>query len=76
MAKQPSTRVWDLPLRVFHWTLASAFVVAFLTGDAPTRLAAHVAAGAVILVLLVFRAWWSLAGTRWARPRELLGPAR
>ena len=74
MAKQPSIRVWDLPLRVFHWTLATSFVVAFLTGDEPRRLGIHASAGAIILVLLLFRVLWSRWGTRWARSAELLVP--
>jgi cytochrome b len=26
-------RVWDLPTRLFHWSLLVAFVAAWLTGD-------------------------------------------
>ena len=36
MTPAPSTPrilVWDLPLRLFHWLLATSFVGAFLTAD-------------------------------------------
>ena len=26
-------RVWDLPTRLFHWSLATSFVIAFVTAE-------------------------------------------
>lgn len=61
-------RVWDLPLRLFHWLLvplvAAAFVTAKIGGNA---MAWHGRAGLAIIGLLVFRIVWGFAGTRHAR---------
>ncbi len=43
MNTQELCKVWDLPLRVFHWLLVAAFFVAYLTED--DLLTVHVWAG-------------------------------
>jgi cytochrome b len=58
-------KVWDLPVRLFHWTLVTCFIVAFITED--DVLALHVIAGYIIAGLLVFRVIWGFIGTRYAR---------
>ncbi len=58
-------RVWDLPLRIFHWTLVVAFFVAYLTED--ELLAIHVWAGYLIGGLLAFRLVWGFVGGQYAR---------
>lgn len=46
-ATPPATvKVWDPFVRVFHWSLATCFVIAYATGDEIERV--HVAAGYVI----------------------------
>jgi cytochrome b len=72
------TYVWDRVVRVFHWTLALAFVVAYATGDEESVI--HTSAGYLILGLIVIRIIWGLVGTRHARfsdflysPSEALG---
>lgn len=62
---QKPVKVWDPLVRVFHWTLVSAFFVAYLTED--DLLDLHVYAGYLIGGLLVFRLLWGLVGTRHAR---------
>ena len=37
--------VWDLPVRVFHWLLATAFVAEAVLGDAAANLVERLAAG-------------------------------
>lgn len=53
----PATvRVWDLPIRLFHWLLAATILVAFLSAIEGSPLAPwHQAAGWVAAVLIVFR---------------------
>ncbi|MDP1539895.1 MAG: cytochrome b/b6 domain-containing protein [Moraxellaceae bacterium] len=61
-------RVWDLPLRLFHWALALLVVVALFTGDAAGEwLYWHRLAGLSILWLLVFRLSWGFCGPTYAR---------
>ncbi len=59
------TKVWDLPLRVFHWLLVIGFFVAYLTED--ELLDIHVWAGYLVFGLLVFRLVWGFIGNRYAR---------
>ena len=65
--KKPTSvvRVWDPLVRLFHWSLAIGFAVAFLTED--DLLALHVQAGYLILGLLLIRLLWGFAGPRHAR---------
>ncbi|MBS0396049.1 MAG: cytochrome b/b6 domain-containing protein [Proteobacteria bacterium] len=68
-------RVWDLPVRVFHWSLAALVAAAYLSSDSERWRALHAGLGYVVLGLLAFRLLWGLAGTRPARLTALLhGP--
>lgn len=58
-------RVWDLFVRVFHWTVAVAFFVAYFTED--DLLTVHVWAGYTIGVLVVMRILWGFVGPKHAR---------
>ncbi len=74
----PRVRVWDLPLRVFHWTLAAAVVAAIATAEAGGAwMAWHGRAGLLIIGLLVFRIAWGFIGPETARFRSFAPtPAR
>jgi len=65
MTKSSEIRVWDPFVRFFHWSLASAFFIAYFTED--DFLAAHSWAGYLIFSLLVIRLAWGFIGTRYAR---------
>jgi len=58
-------KVWDLPLRIFHWLLVIAFSVAFITED--DFLSLHIWAGYLIAGLLIFRLIWGFSGGKNAR---------
>jgi cytochrome b len=65
--------VWDALLRVFHWSLAGAFAIAWLTADEMQP--AHEIAGYAVAGLVAFRLVWGLAGPRYARFAQFLqGP--
>jgi cytochrome b len=70
-------RVWDLPVRIFHWTLVALIAAAFITnwlGVSYFRY--HVWCGYAVIVLVLFRVVWGLVGTRHARFRSFVrGPA-
>lgn len=61
------TLVWDLPVRVFHWTLVLSFAGAYLTAESERWRDLHVLLGYTAGVLVVFRLVWGLVGTRYAR---------
>ena len=64
-AQTRMVKVWDLFVRVFHWTVAVAFFVAYFTEDEALTL--HVWAGYVIGGLVVLRVIWGFVGPRHAR---------
>ncbi len=61
-------RVWDLPTRLFHWSLAAGVVLAIVSarlgGAAMTW---HMRFGYAIFTLLAFRLGWGFVGGRWSR---------
>ncbi len=59
-------RVWDIPIRLFHWALVSCFVIAWLTLD-NRYLEVHVFAGYLMGGLIVFRLLWGFIGGPYAR---------
>lgn len=59
--------IWDIPTRLFHWTLASSFAGAWLTAESDQWLGVHVFLGYLMLGLVVFRVLWGLVGTHYAR---------
>ena len=62
----PATvKVWDLFVRVFHWSLVLLFAIAYLTGDEVQRV--HIVAGYAIAGLLILRIMWGFIGPRHAR---------
>ena len=68
-------KIWDLPLRIFHWLLVAGFFVAYLTEG--ELLTIHVWAGYLVLGLLIFRLFWGFAGNDNARFSSFLcSPAK
>src|ERR1700685_4772089 len=63
------TRVWDLGVRMFHWLAVAAVAIALVTGLFEPRnlLNIHLAAGAALGGLVVFRMLWGLMGSTYAR---------
>ena len=61
-------RVWDLPTRLFHWSLAACIVGLVATGYAGGSVMNwHARIGYAVLTLLLFRLMWGLVGGRWSR---------
>ena len=65
MTDKEGIRVWDIAVRIFHWSLVLFFAIAYLTGEEESQL--HNWSGYVVLGLLAFRVVWGLIGTRYAR---------
>ena len=61
-------KVWDLPLRAFHWLLAAAVAVAFVTAQlGGNAMLWHGRAGLAVIGLLAFRIVWGFVGSTYAR---------
>lgn len=69
-------RVWDAPVRVFHWLLVLSFAGAYLTAESERWRLVHVSLGYTMAGLVAFRILWGLLGTRYARFRNFVrGPS-
>jgi hypothetical protein len=53
-------RVWDVFVRLFHWSVAVGFFIAYFTEDGP--LTVHVWAGYAVGSLVVVRIVWASSG--------------
>jgi cytochrome b len=70
-------KVWDLPVRLVHWGLATLVAAAFITqsvgGEAMVW---HSRIGLAIFGLLAFRITWGFVGSSHARFAQFVkGPA-
>jgi len=62
--------VWDSLVRIFHWSLAVFFLLAYFSEGSRSELHAH--AGYTVVLLLLFRIIWGLIGSQFARFREFV----
>ena len=61
-------RVWDLPTRLFHWSLVACITGSAISGlVGGSAMAWHFRFGYVVIALLAFRIIWGLVGGRWSR---------
>jgi cytochrome b len=72
-----AVRVWDLPVRIFHWAVLAAFVLQAVTGYLGGHwMGLHVYSGYALLVLVAFRVLWGFWGSTHARFSSFIaGPA-
>ncbi len=75
-------KLWDLPVRLFHWALAICVGMAWWTGDRGD-IEGHLGWGYAVLGLVLFRILWGFIGGETARfghfvkgPRAVLAYAR
>lgn len=69
-------RVWDLPLRLFHWSLVLTIAVALLSAEEDSVLNQwHVMAGWIAAILLAFRLTWGFIGGEQSRFTHFVRPA-
>ncbi|MDV7340923.1 DUF1924 domain-containing protein [Terasakiella sp. A23] len=62
-------KVWDLPLRIFHWTMVIVVSTTAITGFffEDLFLTLHVYAGYTLGVLILFRLIWGVMGSYYSR---------
>jgi cytochrome b len=78
-AHEVKVRVWDLPVRIFHWLLVALLAFSWWSAE-NDRLDWHFLSGYAILALVIFRVYWGFAGSWSARfaafakgPRAVIG---
>ena len=65
-AGRESVRVWDLPVRLFHWLLVISIATSWATAELGW-MRVHFLSGYTILTLLLFRLGWGIVGSYPAR---------
>ena len=70
--KTKPIRVWDLPTRLFHWSLVASFAIAFVTAESEKWRDIHVVAGYTLAGLIAFRLLWGFVGGSYSRFVEFL----
>jgi cytochrome b len=58
--------VWDLPIRLFHWSLVACLVALWATGEFGF-MDLHEIVGVAVLILILFRVFWGFVGGEFAR---------
>jgi cytochrome b len=60
--------IWDMPTRIFHWSIVLLVIVSFVTGKrGGLAMQYHMWSGYGLLTLLLFRLIWGFIGGRHAR---------
>lgn len=65
--------VWDIPTRLFHWTIVVLVFVSWLSAD-QGYMRVHLWSGLSLLALLLFRLIWGLFGSTTARFSSFVRP--
>lgn len=69
--------IWDLPTRIFHWSLATCFFGAWITHEMEASgFWLHTIFGYSALVLVLWRLGWGYIGTRYALFRNFIAGPR
>jgi len=63
-------KVWDIAIRVFHWTLVGCYALAFISSENIPKL--HVFFGYSVLFLVLFRILYGFVGSKYARFSDFL----
>lgn len=67
-----TVKVWDLPQRIVHWSLAAAVLIAWFSANVFDTV--HEIAGYAVLGLVVLRVAWGFAGPPYARFANFVRP--
>jgi len=65
MTSSENVKVWDIAVRLFHWSLVLSFIIAYVSSEELDEL--HEISGYVVLALVLFRIIWGFVGSKHAR---------
>lgn len=61
--KTTKIKLWDWPIRLFHWSLAASVSFMFYSGYTGNLMEQHIKVGQGVLALVVFRIIWGFIGS-------------
>jgi cytochrome b len=64
--RKACVKVWDMPVRLFHWTMVLGFTAAYLTAKFHIGFL-HTLIGYFLCILLLARVFWGFTGNQYAR---------
>jgi cytochrome b len=67
--------VWDLPTRLFHWSIVLLLFTSWLSAD-QGFMTVHLWSGSALLALLLFRIAWGIVGSTTSRFKDFIHPPR
>lgn len=65
-----SVTVWDIFVRIFHWTLVGSMIGQYISGEEFKGV--HIRLGYVVIILILARIVWGFIGTKHARFMDFL----
>ena len=68
-------KLWDAPVRLFHWSLVGCFAWLWYSGETGTALDWHMRIGEFVLALVLFRIVWGFVGSSNARFTDFVRPS-
>ena len=69
--------VWELPVRLFHWTLVLLMILLYVSIEVMDNMDRHSQLGYALLALVLFRIVWGFVGGTYARFSDFLhGPGK
>ncbi len=72
MIQKEYIRVWDLLVRICHWSVVILVLIAFLSGDEEYKI--HIYSGYAVLGIILLRLVWGFTGSKYARFTSFLYP--
>ena len=73
--KEEEKKLWDIFVRVFHWSLVALVLAAFISSEDGGPI--HIRVGYAILVIVLMRIVWGFVGTKHARFSDFVkGPRK
>ena len=67
-------KVWDIFIRVFHWSLVVSIIVQLITAESLKNV--HATVGYFIVIMLLIRIVWGFVGSKHARFSDFIYPPK
>ena len=67
-------KVWDIFIRVFHWSLVASIIVQLITAESLKNV--HATVGYFIFIMLLIRIVWGFVGSKHARFSDFIYPPK